>query len=247
MAQYVKAWCDWIEQTSALEDDEKGRLFIAILEYAKSGAIIELPGRENLLLPVFRAQVDRDFEVRDKLAQNGTKGGRVPKSKSKQTKAKTEIESKIKQEEANASKVKQTEANESKIKHNKDKEEDKDKDKEKEKDKDEEEDSVVCAERTPPPRTTRFIPPTLAEVRSYVAERHSPVDPQEFLDFYASKGWMVGKTPMKDWKAACRNAERWDRWARHTRNEVTDGRLQTDPRPDLPDRVPSVSDDWFDD
>ena len=66
-----------------------------------------------------------------------------------------------------------------------------------------------------PPRS-RFTPPTLAEVQSYVAGRHSPVDPQEFVDFYAAKGWMVGKTPMKDWKAACRNAEKWDRWQRET-------------------------------
>lgn len=63
-------------------------------------------------------------------------------------------------------------------------------------------------------RAKRFTPPTLAEVQSYVAERHSPVDPQGFIDFYASKGWMVGKTPMKDWKAACRNAEKWERWSR---------------------------------
>lgn len=60
--------------------------------------------------------------------------------------------------------------------------------------------------------TPRFSPPTLAEVSAYVSERHSPVDAQEFIDFYASKGWLVGKTPMKDWKAACRNAEKWDRW-----------------------------------
>ena len=63
-------------------------------------------------------------------------------------------------------------------------------------------------------RAKRFTPPTLAEVQSYVAERHSPVDPQEFIDFYESKGWMVGKTPMKNWKAACRNAEKWERWAK---------------------------------
>ena len=63
-----------------------------------------------------------------------------------------------------------------------------------------------------PPRAKRFTPPTLAEVQSYVAERHSPVDPQGFIDFYESKGWLVGKAPMKDWQAACRNAERWDRW-----------------------------------
>lgn len=66
-----------------------------------------------------------------------------------------------------------------------------------------------------PPRTKRFTPPTLAEVQSYVAERHSAVDPQGFIDFYESKGWMVGKTPMKDWKAACRNAESWERWQRN--------------------------------
>lgn len=66
-----------------------------------------------------------------------------------------------------------------------------------------------------PPRAKRFNPPTLAEVQSYVAERHSAVDPQGFIDFYESKGWMVGKTPMKDWQAACRNAESWERWQRN--------------------------------
>lgn len=62
----------------------------------------------------------------------------------------------------------------------------------------------------------RAIPPTLEEVAAYVAERRSLVDPQTFIDFYASKGWMIGKTPMKDWKAACRNAEKWDCWNRQT-------------------------------
>ena len=66
-----------------------------------------------------------------------------------------------------------------------------------------------------PPRAKRFTPPTLAEVQTYVLERQSPVDPQGFIDFYESKGWLVGKTPMKDWKAACRNAEKWERWNRN--------------------------------
>lgn len=63
-------------------------------------------------------------------------------------------------------------------------------------------------------RGTRFIPPTLEEVATYVRERGSSVDPQGFIDFYASKGWLVGKTPMKDWKAACRNAEKWECWTK---------------------------------
>ena len=70
-------------------------------------------------------------------------------------------------------------------------------------------------EAATPPRAKRFTPPTLEEVQSYVTERHSAVDPQGFIDFYESKGWMVGKTPMRDWKAACRNAEKWERWNRN--------------------------------
>lgn len=84
--------------------------------------------------------------------------------------------------------------------------------KEKEREKESENDSYCSP--PPPSGPKRFVPPTLAEVQSYVAERQSPVDPQGFIDFYASKGWMVGKTPMKDWKAACRNAETWERWSR---------------------------------
>jgi hypothetical protein len=73
----------------------------------------------------------------------------------------------------------------------------------------------------PPPRSrSKFVPPTVEEVAEYVKQRGSQVDPQGFIDFYASKGWMVGKTPMKDWKAACRNAESWDRWTRKRRDAV---------------------------
>ena len=65
-----------------------------------------------------------------------------------------------------------------------------------------------------PPRhpRKRFVPPTVEQVAEYVRSRGSNVDPQGFIDFYESKGWMVGRTPMKDWKAACRNAESWERW-----------------------------------
>ena len=51
---YVKAFFDWIEQVSALEDDEKGRLFVAILEYARSGEVPDMQGRESILFPVLK-------------------------------------------------------------------------------------------------------------------------------------------------------------------------------------------------
>ena len=54
---------------------------------------------------------------------------------------------------------------------------------------------------------TIFRPPTVDEVAAYCLERGNNVDPQRFCDFYASKGWLVGKSKMKDWRAAVRNWE----------------------------------------
>lgn len=53
-----------------------------------------------------------------------------------------------------------------------------------------------------------FTPPTLEQVKEYCAERKNNVDAERFIDFYACKGWMVGKNKMKDWKAAVRTWER---------------------------------------
>ena len=52
------------------------------------------------------------------------------------------------------------------------------------------------------------IPPSLEQVTAYCKERHNNVDPQTFIDFYESKGWMVGKNKMKDWKACVRTWEK---------------------------------------
>lgn len=57
-------------------------------------------------------------------------------------------------------------------------------------------------------KESRFIPPTLQEVQAYCQERGNKVDAEQFIDFYAAKGWMVGKNKMKDWKACVRTWER---------------------------------------
>ncbi len=57
----------------------------------------------------------------------------------------------------------------------------------------------------------KFTPPSLDDVRAYCDERRNNVDPERFCNFYASKGWLVGKSPMKDWKAAVRNWEKDNR------------------------------------
>ena len=61
-------------------------------------------------------------------------------------------------------------------------------------------------ENTPlnPPRgkRERFTPPTVEDVAAYCLERKNGIDAEEFCAFYSSKGWRVGSSPMKNWRAA---------------------------------------------
>ena len=59
-----------------------------------------------------------------------------------------------------------------------------------------------------PKKSKRFVPPTVDDVEQYCFERNNGIDGQAFVDFYESKGWMVGKNKMVSWKAAVRTWER---------------------------------------
>ena len=51
----------------------------------------------------------------------------------------------------------------------------------------------------------RFTPPTVEDVSAYALEKgYADFNADRFVDFYESKGWKVGREPMKDWKAAVR-------------------------------------------
>lgn len=54
---------------------------------------------------------------------------------------------------------------------------------------------------------SRFTPPTVEQVTDYCISRGNGISAAEFVDFYASKGWMVGRNKMKDWRAAVRTWE----------------------------------------
>ena len=53
-----------------------------------------------------------------------------------------------------------------------------------------------------------FVTPSLLEIMDYCQERKNCVDPEKWFNFYQSKGWMVGKNKMKDWRAAVRTWEK---------------------------------------
>ena len=45
------------------------------------------------------------------------------------------------------------------------------------------------------------IPPTLEELKKFIKEKKYFVNAEAFMAYYNSIGWIVGKTPMKSWRA----------------------------------------------
>lgn len=189
---WYRSYYDALKELPA---EEFRAIVLAVCAYALDGEEPELSGVSRSIFTLIRPTL----EVGRSRAEN--------RSRSEQTSLSAEKTSNRPEQTKN--KPGQTQ---NKRKQTDNKQEQTSKEKEKEREKESENDSYCSP--PPPSGPKRFVPPTLAEVQSYVAERQSPVDPQGFIDFYASKGWMVGKTPMKDWKAACRNAETWERWSR---------------------------------
>jgi hypothetical protein len=48
-----------------------------------------------------------------------------------------------------------------------------------------------------------FVPPSIEDVNNLIQERGYTFDAESFVNFYQSKGWLVGNVKMKDWKACC--------------------------------------------
>ena len=178
-----------------LDDCERGKLFLAILNYSEFGTLPDFGGALQMAFAFIRAALDRDADkwedVRQKRAEAGKQGG----IKSG--------ESRREANEANASKSKQTKQNEANeavpgpvpvpgpvldnvsVKNG------------------------IGADK--PPRSTVFQPPTVEEVAAYCRERGNKVDPQRFVDFYTASGWNRGKTKIKDWRACVRTWEKGER------------------------------------
>lgn len=60
---YICAYYTWLEAMEELTDAEKGRLFVALLEYGRSGARPQLRGNERFVFSAIRWAIDRDKEA----------------------------------------------------------------------------------------------------------------------------------------------------------------------------------------
>ena len=82
-----------------------------------------------------------------------------------------------------------------------------------------------------------FTPPTLDEIKAYCTDRKNKVDAERFIDFYTSKGWLVGKNPMKDWKACIRT------WEKEREPQIVIHKQETKNKENFEQR--QYSDDFF--
>ena len=178
---YYKSFYEGIQD---LDDATYRRMNDALMRYALYGEEPELTGLEKTVFISWKANIDAS----NRRKANGAKGGRPTKETivSDEKTMVSDNESIVSDAESMVSEEKPN-INITEKETIKDKEKDKDKEK--------------C---------TRFAPPSLDEVKAYCKERGNDVDPERFIDFYASKGWKVGNQTMKDWKACVRTWEKRD-------------------------------------
>lgn len=175
---------DYLEEMAALNDAEFGRLTRALLTYSMTGEPIALCGNERFYAKRVMSQEDRfRASYEEQVSALSERGKAGAKARWGNTKNAKACLS-ITSNAKNGNTETKTETK----------------------------------TNTLPPiggkgKGARFAPPSLDEVTAYCRERGNGVDPEQFVDFYAAKGWRVGNQPMKDWRAAVRTWERREKGA----------------------------------
>lgn len=80
---YIKIYPDFINVVQELDNGARGRLLLAIMQYANGEESDELTGAERIAFIVLKGQIDRDADAYEanakKQSENGKKGGRPKK------------------------------------------------------------------------------------------------------------------------------------------------------------------------
>lgn len=183
----------YMEQIKLLDNEQRGILLTAIYSYVMETDLPDMDGMTEMAFSFIRFQLEKDTEKYNEVCQKRREAGRAGGIAKANAIRKNQTVANL----ANATQKKQTVANLA--------------DSDNEYDNDLKENTLKSVKE-------KFRPPTADEVRAYCNDRGNSVDPQAFVDFYESKGWMIGKNRMKDWKAAVRT---WERSETKTRQEGT--------------------------
>lgn len=128
MLPYIKVYPDFINVVRELDNGARGRLLLAIMQYANGEEPDELTGAERIAFIVIKSQIDRDADAYEanakKQSENGKKGGRPKKPTA------------FSENPKNPPLFSETHQKPKKPEKEKEEEKDKEKDKEEEKDKD---------------------------------------------------------------------------------------------------------------
>lgn len=180
---------NWRPLFDFLSDSDAGVLIKKLFEFAETGETAKpeelspsVSGPYFFMIDVMKQNADKWNDIKEKRRQAGKSGG---------LKSGEVRQANMKQNEAN---VKQIEANRSKINHTVNVNVN-------------DNVNVINTKESIKKSASRFLPPTIEEVREYCNERNNKVSPEQFISFYESNGWLVGKNKMKDWKAAVRTWE----------------------------------------
>ena len=175
----------YLDAIIRLPKKEQGAILLAICQYALNES--EPTGLSPIAETVFTL-VRPTLDAGRRKANAGEAGGKS-EAKQKQTASKTEAKAKQTPREKEGEIEKEVEI-EVEI----------------------EKENECYREKTPDgvEKKQRFVPPTVEQVAEYCLKRGNKVDPQRWHDHYSAKGWVVGKSPMKDWKAAVRTWEQRD-------------------------------------
>lgn len=187
MRESIVFYRSFYEAIKELPAEEFRNAVMAIMEYGLNDSEIDTSGVAKAILIMAKPQIDKN----NKRYENGLRGGTKPKQNQNGTKTEpnpnqtvTKVEPTPNQNGTKAEpKRTNPEPNDN--------------------DNDNVNDIKESEEKKP-----RFYPPTLEELKKYIADNKYNVDPERFIDYYTANGWTVGKNRMKDWKAAVRN---WDR------------------------------------
>ena len=179
---FICLYTSYLTILAPFTDSQLGRLIRAMLAYSVSGAVPELRGSERFIWPMLQDRLDRDEENYRKRCEknraNAAKGGR-PKNRSV-----------ILETDGFSEKPKKPKEN---------------------KNENENENEPVVEKKKENGKLTAdkprggFSPPTKEELETYCAQQGFSLDTGQFLDYYESNGWMVGRNKMRSWQAAVRN------------------------------------------
>lgn len=178
-----------MEQIELLSMDQRGVLFTAVMKYERGEDLPEMDVTTAMCFSFIRARLDRDTEKYNNVVEKRRAAADARWSGANASDAMQEDAN-----DANAFSAMQDDANDAdnvpvNVPDN----------------------DVSKKERK---REKKFVPPTAEEVQEYIDEKGYSFDPEQFVAFYASKGWKVGSQPMKDWKAACVTWEKHEEKAR---------------------------------